>query len=76
MKIKDLKKILDDYPDDLDIVVDGYEGGYDDLLRDNVHTLKIQRNVNNEWYYGDHDDPSDVCDKKIEPALLIGRRCK
>ena len=37
MKIADLIRILQTYPQDLRVVVDGYEDGYDDLVED-LHT--------------------------------------
>jgi ribosomal protein RSM22 (predicted rRNA methylase) len=50
--IKELKELLNNYPDDMLVVVRGYEGGFDDISDTAVITLK--RDANSDWYYGAH----------------------
>lgn len=53
MKVKDLIKRLVDFDPELMIVRDGYEGGVTEATE--VDEVKIALNVNQEWYYGEHD---------------------
>ena len=73
MKIKELKELLNQYDENYCVVVDGYEGGYDDLLKNGIYTIDIVRNVNSESFYGNHDIPPRNCDKKKETVLLLSR---
>ena len=46
MTVKELMKFLEKYPDDLRIVVNGYEDGYDDIFtRTDFH----QKNTVGRW---------------------------
>ena len=42
MTVKTLKELLSQYPEDLRVVVDGYEDGYDDVARQRISVSKIQ----------------------------------
>lgn len=42
MTVKELMELLKKYPDDLRVVVNGYEDGYDDLSPNRIFTRKIQ----------------------------------
>ena len=59
MTIAELREILANYPQDLPVMVDGYEGGYDDAAGDRIATREIQLAVNKEWFYGRHDAPGE-----------------
>ncbi len=71
MKIKELKELLKKYPDDLAVVIDGHEGGYDDLFRERIFPIKIVRDVNCE------DDAPKNPNTKKETVLLLSNsnRC-
>ena len=69
MTIKELIEKLKDYPEDTRVIVDGYEGGYEDV--NNVDIIHIKLNVNSADYYGPHD--SCKADEKDETAIHIGR---
>jgi len=79
MKVKDLKKILEQHPDNMRVCVDGYEGGYDDI--NHVGKTNIAINVYSEgeddtWWEGRHqgeDDHSVEPEHKIETALILSR---
>lgn len=69
MNVSELTEILRGYPDGLPVVLDGYEGGYgDDVV---FRLIRIKRNVNEESYYGPHDDADN--DQDGETVLLLGR---
>ena len=55
MTVSELIAQLQQYPEDMRVIVDGYEGGYDDIK--SVHTIPIMVNVNDQSYMGSHDDP-------------------
>ncbi len=52
MNVGQLIEQLKNYPQDLRVVVRGYEGGYNDV--DQFETMKIVIDFNEEWYYGKH----------------------
>jgi hypothetical protein len=66
MTVSELIEELQKYPQDIRVVVRGYEGGVDDVgyLEDTYISL----NENTAWYYGKHevtDDPKDVAAIKL-----------
>ena len=54
MKIKDLKKLLENYPEDALVLVEGYEGGLADISR--LKQTKVQLNFHTEEYMGPHEE--------------------
>lgn len=55
MIVGDLIAALSAYPADMQVVVHGYELGYNDVLT--VTTIPLKLNVYSEWYFGKHDQP-------------------
>ena len=54
MKIKTLIEELQAFDPELRVVIDGYEGGVDDILSPKL--CLVQLNTNTEhWWKGDHD---------------------
>ena len=53
MNVAELKELLNEYPDTARVVVDGYEGGVNDIT--GAELIKIKLNANTEWYYGKHE---------------------
>ena len=53
MTVQELITQLQNFPKDMPVVVDGYEGGCDDL--NTLDEVKVDLNVNNEWFYGSHE---------------------
>lgn len=53
MKVKDLKKLLETFDDELDILRFDSQGGYYDL--DEVKAITYCRDVNNRYYHGPHE---------------------
>jgi len=71
MKIKNLIKILSTYDQELDVCVNGFEGGLCDVKKDQIGIVGINRNVNpkNNWWDGPHGVDMESADK----VLLISR---
>lgn len=67
MTIKELKEKLNSYPDNLRVLVDGYEGGFSEISE--VKKTKVRLNVHTESYYGPHDDTENA-----DTEVLIIRR--
>lgn len=53
MKVKDLIEKLKEFDPDLMVVRPGYEGGVTEI--DHISTIEVALNVNEEWYYGEHE---------------------
>lgn len=85
MNVAELIKLLEDYPSGMPVMVQGYEGGFQDVTVDKIKVLDITRVVHKgEWYRGDHEefninyckqcgeDPPDP-NSEHEPALILGQ---
>jgi len=74
MKVGQLIEQLKNYPQDLRVVVRGYEGGYNDV--DTFENLKIVLDYHSAWYYGKHEDASTIHNEEVKAnavdALQIG----
>ena len=74
MNVNQLIKRLQMYPPDLRVVVRGYEGGYNDV--DTFENIKIVLDYHSEWYYGKHEDASNIYNEEVKAnvvdALQIG----
>jgi hypothetical protein len=70
MTVQELIVHLQKLPPDRHLVVEGYEGGYDDLLL--PQSIAIQLNVRREWWMGPHDD-CDNCSQPVEAVVLRGK---
>lgn len=71
MKVSELIKLLQEAPQDLQVMISGYEGGLDDITRAVVDYVDL--NVNIEWYYGPHELKSkhEVKDSERPNALIF-----
>lgn len=67
MTIKELKEKINSYPDDLRVLVDGYEGGFSEISE--VKKTKVKLNIHTESYYGPHEDTEDA-----DTEVIIIRR--
>ena len=63
MTVAQLIESLKNYPPDLQVVVSGYEGGYNDVGR--FEKIKIIRDYNTAWYYGKHERVEDIYDEEL-----------
>jgi hypothetical protein len=57
VRVKELIEKLQKYDPETMVVVNGYEGGYDEI--EEVEEIKLQLNVNEAWYYGKHESAID-----------------
>ena len=78
MTVKELMELLEKYPDDLRVVVNGYEDGYDDISPERISTTKIQLDAGIHDWEGQHGDPpyeseAAADDAKIVEALVFHR---
>ena len=70
MTVAEMIAALNAFPQEARLIVDGYEGGYDDAQPPRECPINI--NVNPQDYYGDHDDADEEDPDEI--AVLISRR--
>ncbi len=56
MTIEELIRILQTYPQNLRVVVNGYEDGYDDLEADLLSVQEIRLDAGEAWWEGQHRD--------------------
>ena len=71
MTIKELMKFLEKYPDDLRVVVNGYEDGYDDILPERISTTKIQLDAGTQDWEGQHGDPPYESEATTDGAEIV-----
>ena len=79
MTVKELVELLGKYPDDLRVVVNGYEDGYDDVSPERISVIKIQLDIQIHDWEGQHNDFYDsekeiADDIEIVEALVFRRR--
>ena len=79
MTVKELAELLGKHPDDLRVVVNGYEEGYDDLSLERISIIKIQLDTQIHNWEGQHSDVYDSekeisDDAEIVEALVFRRR--
>lgn len=78
MTAKELMKLLQTYPPDLRVVVNGYEEGYDDLSPGQIRVVKISLNTGKHPWEGEHGEPDGLSrsapdDAKLVEALVLRR---
>ena len=62
MKVSELIEKLSKLDSNLEVFVNGYEGGYSEISSDEFIIDTFKKNVYDEWYYGPHekDENGDV----------------
>ena len=72
MTVKQLIKALSQIEDqDIRVMVRGYEGGYNDINVDSPTIQYMALNVNDEWYYGDHEKIEDIMEQDKDRYHII-----
>lgn len=66
--IESLSKIQDQ---EAWIIVNGYEGGYDDVMNINSAPIDIALDVHDEWYYGRHEKVEDIDRDKVKDYQIV-----
>ena len=64
MNVRELIEKLSAQDSELMVVIDGYEGGVKEARYVDVETIVL--NVNEEWYYGEHE-PEDTLEADEYP---------
>lgn len=76
MTVKELRKNLKQYPSDMRVVVNGYEGGYQDVTDKLFRKVDLKLNyfdIEEEWWNGPHDSTWYDDEKFDETAIVIER---
>ena len=78
MNVKELMEILGEYPQDMRVVVQGYEDGYDDVRSGCVKQRKVKLNAGKEDWVGDHMDFNPEYDRQedgdvVETVVAVRR---
>lgn len=68
MTVKELICMLHGLPSELPVVIRGYEHGVNDV--DRIEQVKIQQDVNSEWWAGSHEV---VDEDGISAIYIIGK---
>jgi hypothetical protein len=71
MTVKELAKLLESYPDDLRVVVNGYEDGFDDLAPERISVKKIQLDTGTYDWAGQHSDFYDSDKETTDNAEIV-----
>ena len=78
MTVKELAELLEKYPDDLRVVVNGYEDGYDDIAPERISVKKIQLDTKTHDWEGQHsgfyDSEKETTDNAEIVEALVFRR--
>ena len=78
MTVGQLIRVLQSYPQDMRVVVDGYEDGYDDLSPKQISAVRIALNTGKHEWEGKHGDPEGLTrsashDAEVVEVLVIRR---
>ena len=70
MTVGEFIELLQTYPADLRVVVNGYEDGYDDLSPEQLRVVRITLGTGKHKWEGEHDE-SDGLSTKEQPAAVM-----
>jgi len=75
VKIEELIKILQKYPSELEVLVDGYENGFDDIEEFRIKRLRLQKLDESKDYDGDYEE-SEVAKNNnlVFEAIILSRK--
>ncbi len=71
MTVQELMELLEKYPDDLRVVVNGYEDGYDDISPERIFTRKMQLDAGTQDWEGKHGDPPYETEETTDDAKIV-----
>ena len=78
MTVDKLIQLLEKFPPDLRVVVNGYENGYDDLTPERLSVVRIALNMGKHQWEGQHEEANghtgDVSDDAEVVEALVLRR--
>ena len=64
MTVGQLTRLLQNHPQDMRVVVDGYEDGYDDLTPKQLRVVKLSLNTGTREYVGAQTATLTTCRKR------------
>jgi len=70
MKVKELIEKLSKCPDDMIVVTDGYENGFDNLI--DIEIIDVYERKNKSWWDGDYTK-RDISTDKIKCVYIHSR---
>ena len=73
MTVAELIQLLQPHPQDMRVVVDGYEDGYDDLTPQQLTIVTIDPNAGSHWWEGQHGDATGPNNAELVKALALRR---
>ena len=75
MTVGQLVQLLQNYPQDIRVMVDGYEEGWDDLEEHLISARQVRLDAGEEWWEGMHRDAEDTRTEGngIVDALVLRR---
>ncbi len=78
MNVRAIVEVLGQYPEDMRIVVNGFEEGYDDLSPEFLSVVELALNANRYRFVGRHAVRDELTDKaqtnaRIATALALHR---
>ena len=71
MTVDELIQVLEEYPPDLRVVVNGYEDGYDDLTAEQVAVAKIALDTGKHSWEGKHGVGDGVMRSRNKGAEVV-----
>ena len=71
MTVSELIDLLQEYPANLRVVVNGYEEGYDDLSPEQISVAKISLNTGTHHWEGQHGDPRHQKEETTDGAKIV-----
>ena len=71
MTTGELILLLESYPPDMRVVVNGYEEGYDDLSPAQISVVRILLNAGVHAWHGQHGDPLDNSKRSLDHARTV-----
>ena len=71
MSVRIMIDLLRNYPEDMRVVVSGYEEGYDDLSPEQISVIPIALNTGVHEWEGQHGDPDDHPTASQEAVTII-----
>lgn len=77
VKVKTLIEILCTFDPEIDVLVEGYEGGLSPVATSFIRRVKYTKDENKDWYFGPHEELEGLNGKSIggEEGILIERQC-
>ena len=72
LKVRQLIEYLKTFDQELEVIVDGYEGGTSPLTKNHIATVYVDTSAGEDWFgdYGDESDSPANMETPIQAILL------